>query len=81
LAPARRSLAESAAYERQVGSGIAEVARMSADSAFELPVLSFEGQQAFFQIFGREVKKVIRGLATPQEAMSQAQRESEKIFR
>jgi multiple sugar transport system substrate-binding protein len=79
LMPARKSLAESAAYEQQVGSDVATVARASMESAM-LPssprLVEFGG---VWGIFWRALDEIIGGRSTPEEAMISAQQEAERI--
>jgi len=70
--PVRRSLAESAACEQQVGEDVATVARESMEGALLLsPELAeFEGA---FGAFQRAVIEIVNGRATLDEAMTRAQ--------
>ena len=80
LAPARKSLVESAAYEQQVGSGVAAVAQASMESAM-LPssprLVEFGG---VWEIFWRALDEIISGSSTPEEAMARAQQEAERMY-
>jgi multiple sugar transport system substrate-binding protein len=79
LMPARKSLAESIAYEQQVGSDVAAVARTSVESAVLLPprLVEFGG---VWGIFWRALDAIISGRSTPEEAMINAQQEAERIY-
>jgi len=79
LMPARKSLAESAAYEQQVGSDVAAAARASMESAM-LPsprLIEFGG---VWGIFWRALDEIVSGRSTPEEAMTRAQQEAERII-
>lgn len=76
LMPARKSLAESAAYEQLVGRDIAAAARASIESAI-LVTPEVEGFMDAMQVFFMAVEKAIDGIFTPEEAMIWAQREAE----
>jgi ABC-type glycerol-3-phosphate transport system substrate-binding protein len=79
LTPVRKSLVESTAYEQQVGSGVAAAARSSMESAV-LPsprLVEFGG--GVWEIFWRALDAIIGGRSTPEEAMTQAQQEAERI--
>ena len=79
LMPARKSLAESAAYKQQVGSDVAAVARTSLESAVSLsPRLAEFG--GVWGIFWRALDAIIGGRSTPEEAMISAQQEAERIY-
>ena len=79
LMPARKSLAESAAYEQQVGSDVAAVARASVEGAVLLSprLVEFRG---VWGIFWRALDAIIGGRSTPEEAMIDAQQEAERIY-
>jgi len=79
LMPARKSLAESATYEQQVGSDVAAVARASVESAVLLSprLIEFGGA---WGIFWRALDAIIGGRSTPEEAMISAQQEAERIY-
>jgi multiple sugar transport system substrate-binding protein len=80
LMPARKSLAESAAYERQVGSDVAAVARASVESAMVPSPRLVEFGGVWGMIFWRALDAIIGGSSTPEEAMTQAQQEAERII-
>jgi multiple sugar transport system substrate-binding protein len=79
LMPARKSFAESAAYEQQVGSNVAAVARTSMESAVLLSprLVEFGG---VWGIFWRALDAIISGRSTPEEAMISAQQEAERAY-
>ena len=70
--PARRSLVESPAFEAQVGSDVAAVARESLDGMVVITpeLLSLESE---FALFGRALQDIIEGKTTVREALSDAQ--------
>jgi multiple sugar transport system substrate-binding protein len=75
MMPARKSLAESTAYEQQIGEEITSVARASMENA--LPISpAMLGFRNAGEIFSKAVDKIIDEGATPQEAMDWAQREA-----
>lgn len=75
--PVRKSLAESDAYEQQVGSNVATAARASMEDAvlFSPRLAEFGGAM---QIFGMTLDAIINQRSTPEEAMLQAQRQAEE---
>jgi ABC-type glycerol-3-phosphate transport system substrate-binding protein len=75
-APARRSLAESTAYEQRVGGDVAAVARASMDDALLLSPELAEFEQAL-GVFNRAVEAIIDQRLTPREAMIWAQEQSQ----
>ena len=79
LAPARRTLAESAAFEQEVGAEAAETVRASIESAF---LISPEAVQAgeVLGAFGSAVRQVLTGTVTAEEAMQLAQEQVEGIL-
>lgn len=77
LMPARKSLAQSNAYEQQVGDDIAAVARASMESAVMITPDLAEFEEAM-DVFYAAVEEVINGRSTPEEAMSWAQQQAEK---
>jgi multiple sugar transport system substrate-binding protein len=77
LMPARRSLAESTAFGRQVGSDVASVARESIENAALVSPWILDEFGEVMEIFEQAVGQIIEGDATPQEAMDWAQREAE----
>ena len=79
LMPARKSLAESAAYERQVGSDVAAVAQASVESAM-VPSPRLAEFGGVWGIFWRALDAIISGRSTPEEAMISAQQEAERIL-
>jgi ABC-type glycerol-3-phosphate transport system substrate-binding protein len=79
LTPVRKSLAESAAYEQQVGSDVAAVARASMESAM-LPSPRLVEFGGVWGIFWRALDEIIGGRSTPEEAMISAQQEAERMI-
>jgi multiple sugar transport system substrate-binding protein len=80
LMPARKSLAESAAYEQQVGSDVAAVARASMESAMlssSPRLVEFGG---VWEIFWTALDEIVSGRSTPEEAMISAQQEAEGMY-
>jgi ABC-type glycerol-3-phosphate transport system substrate-binding protein len=73
--PARRSLAESTEYERQVGGDIALVARTSMEDALLLSPDLVEFEQAL-GVFGQALDAILSERSTPEEAMMWAQQQS-----
>jgi multiple sugar transport system substrate-binding protein len=80
LMPARKSLAESSAYEARVGENVAAVARASMENVMftYYPGWNHEFGEAIESIFEEAMDKIVKGEATPQEAMDWAQQEIEK---
>lgn len=81
LVPPRRSLVESDAYRLLVGGDVAEVVRAAAGSDVLLLQPSSMPQQAqrAFEILQRALESAINGQATPEEALSEAQRQVEAL--
>jgi maltose-binding protein MalE len=79
LTPARKSLVESAAYEQQVGSGVAAVAQASMESAM-LPSPRLVEFGGVWEIFWRALDEIVSGRSTPEEAMTRAQQEAERMY-
>lgn len=81
LVPPRRSLVESAAYASAVGEATAAVARAAAGSDVLLlqPSNMPEQAQRAFGILQRALESAINGQATPEEALSEAQRQVEAL--
>jgi len=79
LMPARKSLAESAAYEQQVGSDVAAVAQASVESAM-VPSPRLVEFGGVWEIFWRALDEIVNGRSTPEEAMTRAQQEAERIY-
>jgi ABC-type glycerol-3-phosphate transport system substrate-binding protein len=75
LAPARRSIAESTTYERQVGNDVAAVVRASLEDALLLSPKLVEFEEAL-EIFAQAFDAIVNERSTPQEAMSWAQQRS-----
>ncbi len=79
LMPARKPLAESAAYEQRVGSDVAAVAWASLESAM-VPSPRLAEFGGAWGIFWRALDAIIGGRSTPYEAMTRAQQEAERIY-
>ncbi len=77
LMPPRRSLAESAAYEQQVGQAVATVATASMEHAVLLPPAVWVRFGGAMDIFGQAVDRIISDESTPQEAMHWVQQVAE----
>ncbi|NLF01084.1 MAG: extracellular solute-binding protein [Anaerolineales bacterium] len=75
LAPVRRSIAESSAFEQHAGSEVAEVARASLENALLLSPRLAEFEDAL-GIFGAAFEQVLSGQATIDEAMQAAQEQA-----
>jgi len=76
LAPVRRSLAESSAYEQQVGAAVAEVTQASMENVLLLSpeLIAFETALGVLQ---NAFEEIAAGRATPAEAMDWAQQQFE----
>jgi ABC-type glycerol-3-phosphate transport system substrate-binding protein len=79
LMPARQSLAESATYEQRVGNDVAAVARAFVESAM-VPSPSLVEFGGGWGIFWRALEAIISGSSTPEEAMTRAQQEAERVY-
>jgi len=79
LMPARRSLAESAAYEQFAGEGVAAVARVSMEEAVLINPGAFAELGEAMDIFARAVGEAVDENLTAEEAMDLAQREAEGL--
>ncbi|MCX7683275.1 MAG: sugar ABC transporter substrate-binding protein [Anaerolineae bacterium] len=78
LVPPRRSVAESALYEQQVGAEIAMTARASMESALYLGDLRRFGEfEGAMRLFGNAITSVLNGELTVEEALHQAQQRAE----
>ena len=77
LMPPRRSLAESTAYEQQVGREVAATARSSVENALLVSPWTWAALGEAMNIFERAVDQIINGDISPREAMDWAQREAE----
>jgi len=75
LAPVRRSVAESPAFERLVGVENAAVARASAENAIVIPPYTPELFGEIGQLWFQAIGAILSGQATPREAMVQAQQQ------
>jgi multiple sugar transport system substrate-binding protein len=73
--PVRRSLVESLDYEQQVGSEVAEVARLSLEDALLLSPDLANFEEAF-GMFGQALEAIMAQRSTPEEAMTWAQQQS-----
>lgn len=76
--PARRSLAESDAYEQRFGGGVAAVTRASLEDVLFVPCADPELEVAW-GVFARAIGQMVDEGLTPQEAMDWAQREAEQL--
>ncbi|MBM4457813.1 MAG: extracellular solute-binding protein [Chloroflexi bacterium] len=74
--PPRKSVAASKAYEQQVGSELASIARASVTNAVLIRPTDLEKFAAVVDLFGKALKSVVDGQATAQEAMQRAQQSS-----
>jgi ABC-type glycerol-3-phosphate transport system substrate-binding protein len=74
LMPARRSLAESSAYEELVGADVAAVARASIEHAFFFNTAALGQFEGAMEALGGALRDILEGYKTPLEAMEQAQR-------
>jgi multiple sugar transport system substrate-binding protein len=77
LMPPRRSLAESTAYEQQVGQEVAATARASLEGALLVSPWTWSALGQAMDIFERAVDRIINGDISAREAMDWAQREAE----
>lgn len=77
LMPARRSVAESAAYGQLVGVDVAAVLRTSMENAVMIDLVAFARFEDAMDIFGEAIGAVVDGSLTPQEALEQAQQRVE----
>jgi len=77
--PARKSLAESAAYEQFAGEDIAATARASMEDAVLINPGAFGELGEAMNIFARAVGEVVDENLTAEEAMDWAQREAEGL--
>ncbi len=75
LAPARRSLAESEAYELQIGEDVVAAVRASLESAVLVPS-DMSDFNAAMEAFFAAVDEAVAGNLTPEEAMRWAQDEA-----
>ncbi len=73
--PARRSLAESAEYEEQVGENVVSVAQASMDNALLLSPELVEFEEAL-DLFSQAFESIMNEVSTPEEAMNWAQQQS-----
>jgi hypothetical protein len=78
LMPARRSLAESSAYEELVSAEVAAVARASIEHAFFFNTEALDQFEGALEAFGDALRDILQGYAIPLEAMGEAQRKAEK---
>jgi hypothetical protein len=73
LMPARRSLAESSAYEELVGADVAAVARASMEHAFFVNTAALGQFQGALEALGGALRDILEGHKTPLKAMEEAQ--------
>jgi ABC-type glycerol-3-phosphate transport system substrate-binding protein len=73
LMPARRSLAESSAYEERVGAEVAAAARASIEYAFFFNTAALGQFEGAMQALGAALRDILEGYKTPQQAMDEAQ--------
>ncbi len=74
VTPARKSLAESEAYEQVAGRAVATIARESMESAILLsPTIT-----QYLWPYGQAIEAIRSGNSTPQEALTRAQRQTEQ---
>jgi ABC-type glycerol-3-phosphate transport system substrate-binding protein len=74
LMPARRSLAESAAYGEQVGDEVAATARTSIEYAIMINDATYARFEGAMDAFRKALDQIVNGDVAPLEAMDQAQR-------
>jgi ABC-type glycerol-3-phosphate transport system substrate-binding protein len=74
LMPARKSLAESSAYEELVGAEVAAAARASMEHAFFINTAHLGQYEGAMEAFGDALRDILQGHKTPREAMDEAQR-------
>lgn len=79
LTPARRSLVDSAEYERLVGSDLAAVVRTSLESNVQPTPRTHAQFAAQMPLFSSALSKILDGAWTPREAMTWAQREAVRL--
>lgn len=78
VTPARKSVAESAAYEQEVGAEVAGVARQIMENGVPYsPAIFTEFDERVRQVFGEAWARILSREMTPQEALNWAQREAE----
>jgi multiple sugar transport system substrate-binding protein len=79
LMPARRSLAESEAYEERVGAHVAAAGRAAMEHAIIVQSESLEGLEETFEFFVQAVSAISDDNVPPREAMERAQQQAEAI--
>jgi maltose-binding protein MalE len=80
LAPARKSILDSDAYEQEVGSEVAAAVRNSLENAVTMsPRLAAFGE-VVEETFFPAVEAVLEGEATPEEALTVAQEHAESLL-
>jgi multiple sugar transport system substrate-binding protein len=79
VVPARRSIAESLDYTRQLGRDIAAVAQSTLEHGLTYSPAVFTTFSGTLDIFEQAVDRIIAGTHTAREAMEWAQSESEEI--
>ena len=72
--PARKSLAESSAYDDLVGAEVAAVARASMADAHILSPWAVDEFETALEAFRSALEDILQGFKTPAEAMTEAQR-------
>ncbi len=78
LAPARQSVARSAAYERQVGAEAAAVFRASAESAILVPPELVAVTAKTLEALGQAIQDILSGEVAPRDALSRAQQQAQE---
>jgi multiple sugar transport system substrate-binding protein len=79
LIPARKSLAESVAYEQSVGSDVAAVARASIEAAVIVDQGAVVSQfEEAVEVLTEALQEIISGNSEPQAAMERAQQRAEQ---
>ena len=78
MAPARRSLATSPAYEDRVGTEMAATVTSTMEGLLFFPPYPSEFERAASDAFVQALWQVMEGEATPEEALQWAQQEAEK---
>jgi len=78
LAPVRRSVAESAAYEQQVGADVAAAVRASVEHAILIPPDLMEQYEKLGRLWAKAVDEILSGKSSAREALTRAQQEADK---
>jgi ABC-type glycerol-3-phosphate transport system substrate-binding protein len=79
--PARRSLAESSAYEDRVGTQVATAARASMESTVIVNVEALIQFEEAMDAYDDALEEILQGFATPVEAMNEAQHAAQRAMR